>query len=108
VAEKRRRNVSIAADIVDGESQTYGWIEVLDSDGNRWRYVKKGPAPDRAAVHVQIGPPLKLLFDADGIPRLRQEGAGLPKKMVMGFPNPMPQMGGVGGAWSLVLFEYEQ
>ena len=101
--------MAIAVQIVDGKPKTYDWMEVLDSDGKRWRFVKKGRAPDGATVHIAIGPPLTLLVADDGKPRLRQDGSGLPKTMWVGFPNPVPQMpgGGVIGGWPDTVYEYE-
>lgn len=100
--------MAIAVQIVNGEPKTYGWMELVDSDGKQWRYVKKGSVPDGATVHIWIGPPLQLVDADDKKPRLRQDDAGLPKKMVVAFPNPVPQFPGVGGGWPSPLYEYEQ
>jgi hypothetical protein len=104
--------MSIAKQIVDGDKKGITWLVVLDSEDNRWTYHKAGPAADGATVHVHQHDDanLEILCGDDGMSLLRQEGPGLPQKMVVQLATPLtlgpglPVLGGFGGG----VFEYEQ
>jgi hypothetical protein len=100
--------------IVNGDYAGLTWLGLEDSDGKTWKYNKGNSAPSGAAVHIAQGPDKKLLIlVADDLqPRLRQDGPGLPGKMVVSL-QPVPGGGGVPGipivaGWSGGDYEYNQ
>ncbi len=90
------------------------WLELEDSDGNRWKYNKGKAAPAGSVVHIAQRPDMKLeiLVADDGQPRLRQAGPGLPSKMIVQL-RPVP-LGGTGPGLPVLAgfgggdYEYDQ
>jgi hypothetical protein len=100
--------------IVNGESTGLTWLELEDSDGNTWKYNKGSAAPSGAIVHIAQRPDRKLeiLVADDGQPRLRQDGPGLPGKMIASL-QPIQGRGTepgipLGAGWSGGVYEYDQ
>lgn len=100
--------------IVNGDSIGLTWLKLEDSDGKTWKYNKGGPAPSGAVVHVAQAPDRKLeiLVADDGQPRLRQDGPGVPGKMIVslqpirsGGPGPGTP---IGAGWCGGVYEYDQ
>jgi hypothetical protein len=105
--------MAVAKQVSDVERTALAWLEIEDEDGAKYRYAKKGLGPDGAPLHVAweyTGGPLraKLVRGDDGRPVLRQDGPGLPAKIVVDYieltamPG-APAIGGWGGK-----YEYEQ
>jgi hypothetical protein len=105
--------MAVAKQVRKVESTALAWLEIEDEDGAKYRYAKRGLAPDGSPLHVAwefTGGPLraKLVREDDGRPVLRQEGPGLPAKIVVDYieltamPG-APFLGGWGGR-----YEYEQ
>jgi hypothetical protein len=79
----------------------YAWIDVLDDAGAVWRYHRRewvGPAAGYFDLHFPFGEP-RLMIQGDGIARLRQEGPGLPRQMVVQLPGGLEPGPGVAGGW---------
>ena len=63
----------------------YAWIDVLDNEGAVWRYHRRewvGPAAGYFDLHFPFGEP-RLMIQGDGTARLRQQGPGLPRQMIV-------------------------
>ena len=94
----------------------YIHIEVFDTDGGRTKYHKGGQAHSRAEPDLsadRFQDKIDVVPRADGTPRLQQKGPGLPRTIVVVFPNwPRPTPGAATGAvagWQTkTRFEYEQ
>ncbi len=116
--------MAIVTNVVDGDGASLAvkWMELLDSNEEHWRYAKGQLALPGATVHLHFhrNGKLEILVGADGKPLLRQDGHGLPPKMVVRFaegfgqpagPGPMAMSGLPGGAvWAEAgeVFEYNQ
>jgi hypothetical protein len=100
--------------IVNGDYAGLTWLELEDSDGKTWKYNQGRAALDGAVVHIAQRPDRKLeiLVAGDGQPRLRQDGPGLPGKMVVSI-QPVSGAGTEPGfpivaGWSGGVYEYDQ
>ena len=100
--------MSVAKEISDFDAAALAWLEIEDEDGVKYRYAKGGVAPGRATSHVMHDILLSLLLEVDGKPILRQDGPGLPAKIVVvyikGIRGPAPP---VSAEWVLK-YEYER
>jgi hypothetical protein len=101
-----------AKDIVDGDKKGLTWLEILDTDGGRWKYHRAGPAAGGATVHIHQhdNGRLEIMPDGQGGVLLRQDGPGLPRTINVRLatpPLPGPGTGVVGGFGGGV-FVYEQ
>jgi hypothetical protein len=108
--------MAMAKDVVDGDRQTISWIEVEGTDGKRWCYGKGSPAQDTGTFHIHINRngAVIIVTGSDGLPLLRQDGAGLPRKMTVRCeasrtPAPIGPVG-VAAVWSgdSGVYEYNQ
>jgi hypothetical protein len=101
-------------DIVDGDKNGITWIVLLDSDGNQWKYHKKGPAPAGATVHIvqHTNGKFEALPDGKGGILIHQSGPGLPATINISLqpvnPAPPGMAGVVMGGWGGGVFIYEQ
>jgi hypothetical protein len=87
--------MAIAKIVGDVEPIGLDWLLVEDVDGNRWRYTKRGRADFDATVHIDgevVGTGFRavLVRDADGTAILRQDGPGLPQKIVVNHLSQSP------------------
>jgi hypothetical protein len=107
-------SMGIAKDIINVDHPGYGWLEIQDSDGRSWTFVRGPQAPSSETVHVNLAPPAsgfppKLLLAADGHAFLRQDGLGLPMKAIVRIESQGPSLGlPVMGAWGGEMFEFVQ
>lgn len=105
--------MAVAKQVSDVEHTSLAWLEIEDEEGTKYRYAKKGPAPDGATLQVAwefTGGPLraKLVRDDDGRPVLRQDEPGLPSKIVVDYIALNARAGAaVVSGWENRL-EYEQ
>ena len=105
--------MAVAKQVSDVERAALAWLEIEDEDGAKYRYVKRGLAPGGAPLHVAweyLGGPLraKLVRGVDGKPVLRQDGPGLPAKIVVDYIELTAIPGApASGGWGNRL-EYEQ
>jgi hypothetical protein len=85
--------MAVAQDVT-GDVPNLAWVEVVDRAGVKYRYVQRTLAPAGAILHVgygvvgtnQAGNPLLVLRlerDQQGNVLLRQDGPGLPEKIVV-------------------------
>jgi hypothetical protein len=105
--------MSVAQMVGEVEREKLDWLNIHDSEGNVWRYEKRGEAAPDAVVHVEGrylgGGVLKaeLAKDKDKIPLLWQKESGLPKKVVVNYISGVSDRGAVGSWWEGKV-EYEQ
>jgi hypothetical protein len=104
--------MAAAKNVVGGDEQALTWLEILDTDGVRWKYNRAGAASSRATVHIyqHDDATLEILRDGAGRILLRQEGPGLPVSMNVHLaPSPSvgPGLGAVAG-WGDGDLVYEQ
>jgi len=106
-----RGNMSIAKAIRARDPTRLSWIEIEDSDGNVWRYVRRRFAPAGSPVHVEARGYQRdkptLTFAPGGEASLRQDGPGLPKICVVRIRAP-DAPGGAPPAWGQMDEEFEQ
>lgn len=68
------------------------WLVVRDSSGRAWRYEATDVVAEGSVVHVRQGKAAsELVRDRDGVPLLRQDGAGLPRVIAVapGWQTPV-------------------
>jgi hypothetical protein len=94
------------------------WMTIQDTDGDEWRYTRKGVI-DSAKIppHLRNVPPhlrsehgsVVLVLDDEGEPYLRQEEKGLPVTLKLSeyISQPAPAIG-VMVAWGGRFVKYEQ
>lgn len=87
--------MAIAKIVRDVEPSSLEWLNIEDTDGNVWRYARKGNADPDASVDVDgefQGNTIRavLVRGADGTAMLRQDGPGLPEKIVVDYVSPAP------------------
>jgi hypothetical protein len=105
--------VAIAKTVLDCEPVRLDWLKIEDEDGAIWKYGRRENASLDTPAHVEGqyygGSKIRaaLVRGADGKPILRQDGPGLPLKIVVNYVTP----GGAGlpgtAAW-YGMVEYEQ
>jgi hypothetical protein len=85
-----------------GEAQRVHWFTVRDNEGVIWRYQRtSSPIDPSALVHVRwenngiLFVPVLIRDDA-GLPYLRQDGPGLPERIIVSFDD-QPMRGTAGG-----------
>ena len=77
--------MAVAKQVTQVEPVALNWIEIEDEDGAKYRYVKKGDCLDMAVRHVirVFGGGAKIVRDNTVQVLLRQDGPGLPNKIVI-------------------------
>ncbi len=73
--------MAAAKDIVAGDKHALTWLEILDTDGVRWKYHQAGVAIGQETVHIyqHDNARLEIMRDGAGGLLLRQDGPGLPR-----------------------------
>ncbi|MBV9125398.1 MAG: hypothetical protein JO112_18740 [Planctomycetes bacterium] len=86
--------MGVAKRVVDCELLTLEWLKIEDETGVVWRYVRGSAVGEDAPAQV-VGfcsggsaTHAELAKGADGQPLLRQDGPGLPQKIVVQYVVP--------------------
>lgn len=104
--------MAIAKTIGEVEPKQLDWLEVVDEDGMAWRY-NRGDAVDSAfPAHVNGQPAgtvirAVLVRDKEGKVILRQDGDGLPNRIVVNYISDWTDRGATASGW-FGKVQYEQ
>jgi len=113
--EVKEMVMAVAKCVTEVEPKNLDWFKVkVDDKGEHTvKYAKRRTAPDGAKPHVthrdtNRGIQVVLVRDEkDGIPVLRQDGDGLPKKIIVHLIEGVTRSGNAMAGW-IGNYEYEQ
>jgi hypothetical protein len=106
--------MATAKGVIDADRKGLTWIAILDTDGGRSTYHKRGPAPAAAIIHIhqRHATGIEIVLDDKGRILLHQDGPGLPASINVFLLPVNPGGTGPGLAvafgWGGGIFVYEQ
>jgi|GEM_PF-2652829 len=87
--------MSMAKSVAEVEPKELVWLSVVDEEGRIWRYGRRGITTQDVPAHIEgryFGRSttirVVLVRGHDGRPVLRQDGPGLPKRIVVNYSPP--------------------
>jgi hypothetical protein len=106
--------MAVAKAVTGWDRSAFAWVDIEDADGASHRYKKGRLAPDGGVVHVSYGldasgttQNLGLVRGTDRQSVLRQDGPGLPDRIVVEYNELTPTRGSVSPQGWEARYEYD-